>query len=116
MKRILGIALVSAIFSLPMLAGTKSQTFVLPSDVRIGDAQLPGGHCDVTWTQASGSQVQLTIKTEDRKTITVPARVVDEKQSAAAVQTFTSNGVTYLREFDTKNARYIVQEPSVGTK
>jgi phenolic acid decarboxylase len=116
MKRILGIALMMAFFSLPLLAGKNSQDFVLPGDVRIGDAQLPEGHCSVAWTQPTGSQVQLTIKTEGQKTITVPAHVVEGKQAGVAVQTFLANGVRYVSEFDTKNARFIVQEPTQGTK
>jgi phenolic acid decarboxylase len=91
-----------------------TQVFLLPSDVKIGDTQVPGGHCTVAWTQPSGSQVRLTIKTEDRKTITVPARVVEEKQPNVAVQTFVVNGVTYLEEFDTTKARFIVQDPPNG--
>jgi phenolic acid decarboxylase len=116
MKRILGIVLLLVSCSLPLLAGNNSQGFVLPSDVRIGDAQLPAGHCEVAWTQPSGSQVQLTIKTEDRKTITVPEQVVEAKQGSVAVQTVVANGVTYVKEFDTKNARFIIQDPAQGTK
>jgi hypothetical protein len=116
MKRTLGIALLLALFSIPLLAGSNSQEFLLPSAVRIGDAQLPEGHCKVAWTQPSGSQVQLTIKTEGQKTITVSARVIEEKQSAVAVQTFVANGVTYVKEFDTKSARFVVQDPAQGTK
>ncbi|MGC2474408.1 MAG: hypothetical protein WA485_08735 [Candidatus Sulfotelmatobacter sp.] len=116
MKRILGIALLLTSCSLPLLAGNNSQGFTLPSNVRIGNTQLPEGHCSVAWTQPSGSQVQLTIKTEDRKTITVPAQVVETKQGVVSVQTFVANGVTYVSEFDTKNARFIVQDPAQGTK
>jgi hypothetical protein len=116
MKRTLQIALSLALFSLPLLAANNSQEFLLPSTVRIGDAQFPEGHCKVTWTQPSGSQVQLTIKAEGQKTITLPARVIDEKHNSAAVQTFVANGVTYVKEFDTKNARFIVEEPAQGTK
>jgi hypothetical protein len=116
MKQSLGIALLLGLFSIPLLAGNNSQEFLLPSAVRIGDTQLPEGHCKVSWTQPSGSQVQLTIKTEGQKTITVPARVIEQEQSAVAVQTFVANGVTYVGEFDTKNARFIVQDPAQGTK
>jgi phenolic acid decarboxylase len=111
MKRVSAIVFLSALFSLPLLAGTNSQKFLLPSDVRIGDTQLREGHCEVVWTQPAGSQVQLTIKTEDQKTITVPAQMVEGKQLDVAVQTFVANGVTYVREFDTKKARFIVQDP-----
>jgi hypothetical protein len=113
MQRILGITLLLALFSLPLFAAKNSQDFVLPSDVQIGTAQLPEGHCSVTWTQASGSEVQLTIKAEgQKKTITVPARVVEGKQGSVGVQTSVANGVTHVTEFDTKTARFIVQDAS----
>jgi len=68
MKRILGLGLFLALLSLPLLAAKNSETFLLPSEGRVGDSTLPEGHCNVTWTDVSGSQVQLTIKTEDKKT------------------------------------------------
>lgn len=116
MRQVSGIALLLALFSLPLFAGKNSQEFVLPSNVRIGDAQVAGGHCKVAWSQPSGSQVQLTIKTEDQKTITVPAQRIEAKQNSVSVQTFVSNGVTYVQEFDTHDARFVVQQPGQGTK
>src|SRR5271170_144562 len=102
MKRISGLAVVLWIFSsLPLLAAKNSQTFVLPTDVRIGDVQLPQGQCNVTWTEASGSQVQLTIKTEDKKTVTIPARIVEVKLPEAGVTTIVDKGVSYLQDFHT---------------
>jgi phenolic acid decarboxylase len=116
MKRVLAITLWLALFSLPLLAGKNSQEFLLPSEVRIGDAQLPEGHCNVSWTEPSGSQVQLTIKIQGQKTITVPARVIEGKQAGVAVETILRDGVRYVSEFDTNHARFIVQEPAQGTK
>ncbi|HTZ81723.1 MAG TPA: hypothetical protein VMB66_00940 [Candidatus Acidoferrales bacterium] len=116
MKRVLGVALLLALFSLPLFAAKNSQEFVLPSNVHIGDAQVAGGHCKVAWSQPSGSQVQLTIKTDDQKTITVPAQKIEGKQGSVSVQTFVANGVTYVQEFDTKDARFVVQDPGKGTK
>ena len=54
--------------------------------------------------------MQLTIKTEDKKTITVPARVVEGKQDRTGVITSVVNGVTYLDELHTRNARFILQK------
>lgn len=116
MKRTLGIALLLSLFSLPLFAGTNSQQFLLPSNVKIGDAQLPQGHCRVTWSQPTGSQVQLTITMDHQKTITVPAQLVEGKQADVAVQTSVANGVTYVKEFDTKNARFVIQDTAQGTK
>jgi hypothetical protein len=115
-KRVLNLMLSLAIFSLPLLAASNSQEFSLPSDVRIGDGQLLEGNCKVSWTQPTGSQVQLTITAEHQKSITVPARVVEGKQAGVAVLTFHANGVTYVSEFDTRSARFIVQEPAQGAK
>ena len=106
MKRILGLGLFLALSCLPLLAAKNSETFLLPSEVRVGDTTLPEGHCNVTWTDASGSQVQLTIKTEDKKTITIPARVIEGKQVGGGVETAVSNGVTYLLAFQTANATF----------
>ena len=118
MKRIPAIALLLALFALPLFAGKNSQEFSLPANARVGDVQLQEGHCTVTWTQAAGSQVQLTIKTENQKTITVPAQMVEGKPGPIAVQTYVSNGQTYIKEFDTKNARFVLvqQEAASGTK
>ena len=116
MKHILGNAPLLALFSLALFAGSNSRQFLLPSNVRIGDAQLPQGHCKVTWSQPTGSQVQLTITMEHQKTITVPAQLIEGSQVDVAVQTSVANGVTYVKEFDTKNARFIIQEPAQGTK
>jgi single-stranded DNA-specific DHH superfamily exonuclease len=55
--------------------------------------------------------VQLTIKTEDKKTITIDAREVEGKPGDVGVVTFVDNGITYLEEIDTANARFVVQNP-----
>jgi len=55
--------------------------------------------------------VQLKIKTEDKKkTITIPARLIHEKQSQVGVGTFVVNGVRYLQELDTAKTRFIIQD------
>ena len=110
MKRILGFAMLLALFSLPLLAAKNSQTFLLPSDVRVGDVQLPQGYCQVSWTQPSGSEVQLTFKAQNKKTATVAARMVEGKQGNVGVETFVVDGVTYLGQLQTKQARFVVRE------
>ncbi len=110
MKRILGLGLLLALFSLPLLAGKNSQAFGLPPGVRVGDIELPQ-YCEVTWIQTSGSQVQLTINTKDNKTITVPARVIQEKRSEVRALYTVVNGVRRLKELQTKEARFIIQDP-----
>lgn len=120
MKRIhhiLGLGLLLALSSFPLVAAKNSQNFLLPSDVRIGDVQLPEGHCSISWTQPSGSQVQLTIKMEgNKKTITIPARIVEGKKGDGGVETAVSNGVTYLLSFHAANATFVVQDAPKDVK
>jgi hypothetical protein len=109
MKPVLGLGLWLALFSIPLLAAKSSQVFLLPSDVRVGDVQLAEGHCTVTWTDMTGPQLQLTIKTADNKTIT-PAKVIAGKQREIGVETFVANGVTYLLAFHSPEGTFIVQD------
>jgi hypothetical protein len=107
-KYTLGLVLSVICFSLPMLAIKNSQGFLLPTDVRIGDIQIPRGPCNVTWTEPSGSQVQLIIKTEGRNPITLPARMVEVKHSKSGITTFVDNGVTYIQDFHTADHTFIL--------
>jgi hypothetical protein len=110
-KQILELGLLLVLSSVPLFGAKNSYVFLLPADARVGNVQLPKGHCSVTWSEASGSKVQLTIKTQDKRTINLDAREVEGKSSNVGVVTFVDNGITYLEEFDTANMRFIVQNP-----
>ena len=108
MKCTLGLVFLLICFSSPAFAAKNSQAFILPADVRIGDIQIPHGPCDVTWTEPSGSQVLLIIKTEGRNPITLPARMVEVKHPKSGVTTFVDSGVTYLQDFHTADHTFIL--------
>ena len=116
MRRILGFALLFVLSSVTLMAAKNSQTFYLSSDVRAGNVQLPRGICEVTWSTTSGSRVQLTIKTDDKKTVTVPALMVEGKEDRAGVVTSVVNGVTYLVELHTRNAKFVFENRADTTK
>ena len=116
MKRIFGIALLFMLSSVALMAAKNSQTFYLSTDVHAANVQLPRGICEVTWSTPSGSQVQLTIKTEDKKTVTVPARMVEGKQDRNGAVTNVVDGVTYLVELHTRNARFVFDNGSEASK
>jgi hypothetical protein len=107
--RLRGFVLLSILISASLTTAAASQTFYLATAVRAGEVQLPRGICEVTWKAVSGSQVRLTIKTDDHKTVTIPARIVQGKQDETGVVTSVAKGVTYLEEFRTKDARFIIQ-------
>lgn len=117
MKRILGVALLFMLSSVALVAAKNSQIFYLSTDVRAGSFQLTHGTCEVTWnTTTSGSLVQLTFKTEDKKTVTVPAHMVEGKQDRAGTVTNVVGGVTYLVELHTKNAKFIFDSGTEASK
>jgi hypothetical protein len=111
MKRNVEVGLLMMLLSVPLFGAKNYQVFLLPADVRVGNVQLPMGQCSVAWSQTVGSKVQLTIKTRDKKTITIDAREIEGKPGSIGVVTFVDSGITYLEEFDTATARFIVQNP-----
>ena len=116
MRRILGFTLLFVLSSVTLVAAKNSQTFYLSSDVRAGNVQLPRGICEVTWGTPSGSRVELTIRTDDKKTVTVPAHMVEAKDDRAGVITSVVNGVTYLVELHTRNAKFVFENGTEASK
>src|ERR1039457_6939701 len=116
MRHMRGLALLAMLFSGTLMAATDTQTIYLATPVRAGNAELPRGICEVSWNAASGSRVRLTIKTEDDKTLLISARMVKGKQDTTGVVTSLINGVTYLQELHTKNARFVIQNRTEGSK
>ena len=109
MRRNLGFALLSILFSATVMAAQNSQTFYLATAARAGNIQLPRGIYEVTWSAPLKSRVTLTIKTEDEKTFKILSRVIEGKQDRIGVVTSVVDGVCYLQELHTSNAIFILQ-------
>jgi hypothetical protein len=116
MRRILGFALLSILLSATVMAAQNSQMFYLAAPARAGNIQLPRGIYEVTWSAPSKSRVTLTIRTEDEKTYRIPSRVIEGKQDRTGVVTSVVNGVSYLQELHTSNAKFILQNGIEGSK
>ena len=116
MTRILGFALLSILFSATVMTAQNSQTFYLATPARAGNIQLPRGIYEVTWSTPSRSRVTLTIKTEDERTYKILSRVIEGKQDRTGAVTSIVDGVSYLQELHTSNARFILQNRIEGTK
>ena len=116
MRYMRGLAMLAMLLSGTPMAAKDTQTIYLATPVRAGAAELPRGICEVSWNAASRSRVRLTIKTEDDKSFTVSARMVEGKQETTGVVTSVINGVTYLKELHTKNARFVIQNRTEGSK
>ena len=116
MRRILGFALLSILFSATVMAAQNSQTFYLATPARAGNIQLSRGIYEVTWSAPSKSRVTLTIKTEDKKTFRILSRVIEGKQDRTGVVTSVVDGVSYLLEIHTSNAKFILQNGIEASK
>ena len=116
MRGILGFALLSILFSVTGMAAQNSQTFYLATAARAGNIQLPRGIYEVTWSVSSKSRVPLTIKTEDEKLFTILSRVIEGKQDRTGVVISVVDGVSYLQEIHTSNAKFILQNVIEGSK
>jgi phenolic acid decarboxylase len=110
LARFANLALLLALIAIPVLAAKNSQRFFSQYDVRVGDTELKQGHWVVTWSDSTGTNVQLTIKTDDKKTVTVSARVVNEKNRVPGVETFLDNNVHYLGAIHASDATYVVKD------
>jgi hypothetical protein len=77
MKRFLGYALLLALAAAPAFAAKNSQSLNFAQPVKVGSTEIPAGDSKVTWT-GTGDNVQVTIS-ENGKSVTVPAKLVAEK-------------------------------------
>ena len=116
MKRILGFAIMATMLSATVVAAQDFQTFYLATAARAGNVELPRGIYEVTWSAPSKSRVTLTIKAEDEKTFKVLARVIEGKQDRTGVVTSVVEGVSYLQELHTNNAKFILQSAVEGAR
>ena len=116
MKRLVLLGVLVTALSSPLLAAKNSEKFDLPWNVVLAGVQVPAGQCEVTWTEASGADVQLTIKTADRKTVTVRASEVEGKAEHTGPVTSVVDGVRILKGFRTKNSTFTIETDPVATK
>jgi hypothetical protein len=116
MKRLLVLGVLMACLCTPVLAAKNSEKFDLPWKVTIGETQLPAGRCVITWTEPSGTDVQLTITGADKKAITVPAKLVPGKAPQTGPMTSEVDGVRQLKGFRTKDATISIEGAPGATK
>jgi hypothetical protein len=58
----------------------------------------------------------LAIKTGDEKTFKILSRVIEGKQHRTGVVTSVVDGVSYLQELHTRNAKFILENGLEGPK
>jgi hypothetical protein len=96
MKRLFGAILACALFAVPAMAAKNSQTVTIPTTVQVGSTVLPAGDYKVSWT-GSGDSAQVTIAKKGVAPVTVPAKVVEQKNDHSGVSTGTQDGKAVLQ-------------------
>jgi hypothetical protein len=94
MKRFVAYAAVLALFSAPAFAARNSETINISEPVTVGTTQLPAAEYHVTWT-GTGSSAQVTLA-HGKSVVTLPAKVVDQKNGVNSVLTSTKSGTNVL--------------------
>lgn len=114
MNRFFGFALLLALFSIPAFAAKDSQSLTLSIPVKVGATQLPAGSYTVAWT-GTGQNVQVTLSKDKKTLVTVPAKLVPEKNGHVGVSTDTVAGVDVLEsiQFD-KLSLVLAGTPAAG--
>lgn len=95
MKRVFGYALMLALAVAPAMAAKNSSSFNLGQDVKVGNTDIPAGNVKVSWT-GTGDSVQVTLASNG-KTVTVPAKLVSEKNGHKAYVVNNKGGVDQLQ-------------------
>jgi hypothetical protein len=112
MKRLLGYALVLALATAPAFAAKNSQSVTLADSVKVGSTEIPAGDVKVTWT-GSGDSVQVTLA-ENGKTVTIPAKLVEEKHSHRGYVVSRTNGSAQLESIQLSNVSLQFETPSAS--
>ena len=101
MKRLFGYALMLALTAAPALAAKNSQSVSLATPVKVGATEIPAGDCKVTWN-GTGDNVQVTLA-QHGKTLTVPAKLVQEKHNHAGYIVSRESGADQLQTIQLSN-------------
>lgn len=108
MKRSLGVAFLTLMFSVSMFAAKNAQTVIFHGPIQVGTTQLPAGEYKATWT-GTGAAAQLTLAA-GKKNVTVPAQIVDGKSQTREIHTITKQGVEVLQELQFENLKLVVKD------
>jgi hypothetical protein len=112
MKRLFGYALMLALTAAPSFAAKNSQSVNLATPVNVGSTEIPAGDTKVTWT-GSGDTVQVTIAGSG-KSITVPAKLVEEKHVHKGYIVSRAAGVDQLQTIQLSNVSLQLESPTAS--
>ncbi len=101
MKRLFGYALMLTLTAAPAFAAKNSQSVNFAQPVKVGSTEIPAGEVKVTWN-GTGDNVQVTLA-ENGKTLTIPAKLVEEKHDRKGYTVNREGGVDQLQTIQLSN-------------
>lgn len=107
MKRFFGFVLVCILLAVPVFAASNSQTLKLSIAVQVGSTSLPAGDYKISWT-GSGASAQLTLAEKGIASVTVPVKVVEQKNTFRGVSTSTQGGKEVLQVIHLSNVDLVL--------
>ena len=110
MKRLFGYALMLALAAAPAMAAKNSQSINLSQNVKVGATNIPAGDVKVTWT-GTGDAVQVTL-VANGKSVTVPAKLVAEKNGHKGYTINNKSGVDELQTIQLNDVSLQLQSPA----
>jgi hypothetical protein len=112
MKRLFGYALMLTLVAAPSFAAKNSQSVNFATPVKVGTTELPAGDVKVSWT-GTGDNVQVTLA-QNGKTVTVPAKLVEEKHSHKGYLVNNAGGSQQLESIQLTNVSLQLQGASAS--
>ena len=112
MKRLFGYALMLTLVAAPSFAAKNSQSVNFATPVKVGTTELPAGDVKVSWT-GTGDNVQVTLA-QNGKTVTVPAKLVEEKHSHKGYLVNNAGGSQQLESIQLSNVSLQIQGASAS--
>ena len=110
MKRILGLALMSALFVAPLFAfplfGAKTTTVTIPEGLTVGSTQIAAGEYRVSY-EGPGPDVKVSLMKSRTSPIVLDAKLLAGKKENVSVTIGTVNGVRVLQQIDLKGATLV---------
>jgi len=112
-KRFIAFAALLALVSAPAFAAKNSENISIGHPVTVGTTQLPAADYKVTWTE-TGSNAQVTL-THGKSVITLPAKIVEQKNEMTSVHTVEKDGASVLLDINLRKVRVeFTSSPSSG--
>ena len=112
MKRFLGIALLSALFTTPLFAfslfSSKTTTVNIPEKVTVASTQISAGEYKLSY-EGSGPAVKVTLTRSGSSPIVLDAKLVPGKKDNVSVTLGTTDGVRVLQQIDVKNGTLVFE-------